>query len=214
MSWNIETGPHVIKLLSNSIAVNERATPHNSATCWSACRRSQHHWWSPVTSTSTSTTRPTFMSVSCPTSCPVIVYISTSTHRPTFTGIHSTCRSLKTTRASRCFRSTRRCCQTTRSSSPTAAVRCAVYDLNRVSSRSNWRGLDVDAFDADLQQYELFQTPPLDHETAFRCYDQTLRHILGQHAPLVTKRVYLRQSVAWYDSECRATKRTTRLMEC
>jgi len=92
----------------------------------------------------------------------------------------------------------------------------AVYDLNRVSSSTyklNWRGLDVDAFDADLQQSELFQAPPLDLETAFRCYDQTLRHILDRHAPLVTKRVSLRQSVEWYDSECRAIKRTTRRLE-
>jgi len=50
----------------------------------------------------------------------------------------------------------------------------------------NWRGLDVDAFDADLQQSELFQALPHDPETACRCYDQTLRHILDQHAPLVT----------------------------
>jgi len=77
----------------------------------------------------------------------------------------------------------------------------------------NWRGLDVDAFDADLQQSELFQAPPLDPETAFRCYDQTLRHLLNQHAPLITKRVSLRQSVAWYDSECRAMNRTTRRLE-
>ena len=71
----------------------------------------------------------------------------------------------------------------------------------------NWRGLD--AFDADLQQSNLFQAPPLDPETAFRCYDQTLHHILHQHAPLVTKRVSLRQSVAWYDSECHAMKRAS-----
>ena len=92
----------------------------------------------------------------------------------------------------------------------------AVYDLNRVSSSTyklNWRGLDVDAFDADLQQSELFQAPPLDLETAFRCYDQTLRHILDRHAPLVTKRVSLRQSVEWYDIECHAIKRTTRRLE-
>jgi len=65
----------------------------------------------------------------------------------------------------------------------------------------NWRRLDVDAFDADLQQSELFQAPPFDRETAFRCYDQTLRHILDRHAPLVTERVSLRQSVEWYDRE-------------
>ena len=77
----------------------------------------------------------------------------------------------------------------------------------------NWRGLDVDAFDADLQQSKLFQAPPLDPQTAFRCYDQTLRHLLDQHAPLITKRVSLRQSVEWYDSECHAMKRTTRRLE-
>ena len=65
----------------------------------------------------------------------------------------------------------------------------------------------------DLQQSELFQAPPLDPETAFRCYDQTLRHLLDQHAPLITKRVSLRQSVEWYDSECHAMKRTTRRLE-
>jgi len=40
----------------------------------------------------------------------------------------------------------------------------------------NWRGLDVDAFDANLQQSELFQAPPIDSETAFRCYDKTVHH--------------------------------------
>ena len=62
---------------------------------------------------------------------------------------------------------------------------------------------------------ELSQAPPLDPETAFRCYDQTLRHVLDQHAPLITNRVSLRQSVeCTYDSECRAMKRTTRRLEC
>ena len=56
----------------------------------------------------------------------------------------------------------------------------------------NWRALDVEAFEADLQQSELFLTPPLDPETAFSCYHQTLRQILDKHAPLVTKRVSVR----------------------
>lgn len=77
----------------------------------------------------------------------------------------------------------------------------------------NWRALDVEAFEADLQQSELSQTPPLDPETAFSCYHQTLRQILDKHAPLVTKRVSVRHSVAWYDSECRAMKRATRRLE-
>jgi len=77
----------------------------------------------------------------------------------------------------------------------------------------HWRALDVDAFDADLQQTELSRSPSLDPETAFSCYDQTLRQILDKHAPLVPKRVSLRKSVAWYDSECCVMKRTTRRLE-
>ena len=42
----------------------------------------------------------------------------------------------------------------------------------------NWRGLDVDAFDAYLQQ-----APALDPTTAFRCYDQTLQHLLDHPSP-------------------------------
>ena len=51
------------------------------------------------------------------------------------------------------------------------------------------------------------------HVNSISCYDQTLRQILDKHAPLVTKRVSLRKSAAWYDSECRVMEHTTRRLE-
>jgi len=77
----------------------------------------------------------------------------------------------------------------------------------------NWHALDVDALDADLQQSELYRTPPVDPETAFSCYDQTLHLILDKQASIVTKQVFSGQSTAWYDGECRTMKTTTRQLE-
>jgi len=46
----------------------------------------------------------------------------------------------------------------------------------------NWCALDVDSFDVDLQQSELYCTPPANPKTAFTRYDQTLRQFwTGMH---------------------------------
>ena len=53
----------------------------------------------------------------------------------------------------------------------------------------NWRGLDVDAFAADLQGSELIVTPPADIESGIDCYNATLRAILDKHAPTELKHI-------------------------
>ena len=55
--------------------------------------------------------------------------------------------------------------------------------------------------------------PSDDVNTASDRYDSTLKDLLDKQAPLKLKRLSLRQSVRWYDSECRVIKRLTRRLE-
>jgi len=66
----------------------------------------------------------------------------------------------------------------------------------------NWRGLDVDAFTADLVGSDLVVAPSDDVLCkAFDHYNTILRDLLDTHAPLILKRVSTRSSARWYDSE-------------
>jgi len=77
----------------------------------------------------------------------------------------------------------------------------------------HWRGLDVDAFTADLVGSGLVVAPSDDVSKAFDHYNTILRDLLDKHAPLILKRVSTRSSARWYDSECGDTKRVTRRLE-
>ena len=77
----------------------------------------------------------------------------------------------------------------------------------------NWRGIDIDAFAADLEQSSLVVMPTDDVIAAFECYNSTLLTLLNKHAPLRLKRVNTRPSARWYDNECRVIKRKTRTLE-
>jgi len=77
----------------------------------------------------------------------------------------------------------------------------------------NWRGIDIDAFAADLELSTLVVAPPDDIAAAFYCYNTTLLSLLNKHAPLKLKRVNTRPSARWSEDDCRATKRKTRTLE-
>jgi hypothetical protein len=57
----------------------------------------------------------------------------------------------------------------------------------------NWRGIDIDAFAADLEQSSLVVAPP-DDVAAFECYITTLLELLNKYAPSKLKRVNTRPS--------------------
>jgi len=81
------------------------------------------------------------------------------------------------------------------------------------STVRNWQSLDVDALVSDQSSSELVQSPPVDVDDAFTCYNSTLQSLLDKHAPLQTRRVSQRSTTWRYDDACRAAKRKTRKLE-
>jgi len=59
--------------------------------------------------------------------------------------------------------------------------------LTDIRTVRNWRSLDVNALVSDLSSSELVQSPPVDVDDAFACYNSTLRSLLDKHAPLQTR---------------------------
>jgi hypothetical protein len=73
--------------------------------------------------------------------------------------------------------------------------------------------LDVEAFARNVLQTDLIRVPPKDVQTAFSCYDLTLRSLPDQRVPVVHKRERHRVNARWFDNQCRAAKRDTRRLE-
>ena len=81
--------------------------------------------------------------------------------------------------------------------SQTPAASQADASLNYRQVR-NWRGIDIDAFAADLEQSNLVVMMPIDDViAAFDYYDATLLVLLTEHAPLKLKRINTRPSARW-----------------
>ena len=59
----------------------------------------------------------------------------------------------------------------------------------------HWRGIDIDAFTADLVQSTLVVTPPYDVVAAFEGFNATLSTLLNKYAPPKLKR----PSERWHD---------------
>ena len=92
-------------------------------------------------------------------------------------------------------------------------LRCIQHYSSTYCMKRPWRTFDYAAFERDLEQSSLVCSTPTDVNELFSAYNDTLASLLDAHAPLHRVRRSTRPSELWYDSECRATKRTTRKLE-
>ncbi|KAK2156513.1 hypothetical protein LSH36_211g01021 [Paralvinella palmiformis] len=71
----------------------------------------------------------------------------------------------------------------------------------------------TEAFLADLRVSSLVLDPPDDVDHLVDLYDNTLRDIVDQHAPLRTKEMPSRPMLPWYNKNIQAAKRHKRLKD-
>ncbi len=73
--------------------------------------------------------------------------------------------------------------------------------------------IDLDSFKLDMSESDLFRNPPNDLGGLVDCYNDCLKDIVNQHAPLITKDIPVRERRPWYTDEIRAAKRLRRKLE-
>ena len=97
----------------------------------------------------------------------------------------------------------------------TASVVCqhAAMQSSSTAIKRRWSTFDIDAFRRNLAESELINNPPEDCSQLVQLYDDTLKKLLDQHAPLRKCRPVRRPTAPWYDAHCRRVKATTRRLE-
>ena len=80
-------------------------------------------------------------------------------------------------------------------------------------SYRRYKSIDKEAFLADLRVSSLVLDPPDDVDHLVDLYDNTLRDIVDQHAPLRTKEMPSRPMLPWYNKNIQAAKRHRRYCE-
>ncbi|KAK2169189.1 hypothetical protein LSH36_12g34021 [Paralvinella palmiformis] len=83
----------------------------------------------------------------------------------------------------------------------------------KVISYRRYKSIDKEAFLADLRVSSLVMDPPDDVDHLVDLYDNTLRDIVDQHAPLRTKEMPSRPMLPWYNKNIQAAKRHRRYCE-
>ena len=63
------------------------------------------------------------------------------------------------------------------------------------------KSIDLDTFRNDLAVSELCQKTHKEFNELVECYNKTLTHVLGKHAPLQRKIIHQRQRVPWYSDQ-------------
>ena len=80
-----------------------------------------------------------------------------------------------------------------------------------------WKKLDMAAFITSLRSSALCEdTDTLQQMSADELcdvYDDTLRRIVDQHVPSYTATIRDRRLSPWYDDDCRASRRRSRMLE-
>jgi len=80
-----------------------------------------------------------------------------------------------------------------------------------------WKRLDRSAFTASLRSSALCNDvsvlQQMSVDELFDVYDNTMRQIVDQHVPARTVRTRHRRLSPWFDGECRASRRRSRLLE-
>lgn len=73
--------------------------------------------------------------------------------------------------------------------------------------------LDIDSFCEDVRNSSIVQEQPMDLDSAVHQYDNVLRSLLDQHAPLRKRLVTIRPAAPWYSPNVAAEKRIKRRLE-
>jgi len=80
-----------------------------------------------------------------------------------------------------------------------------------------WKKLNVEAFTASIRSSELCddvkKLQQLSADEMFDLYDGTLRRIVDEHVPAYSATVRERHLRPWFDDECRASRRRSRMLE-
>ena len=82
-----------------------------------------------------------------------------------------------------------------------------------ISFRKPLSAIDVDTLKLAIAESELCKHTPSNLTELALLYDVTLSDVLEQHAPVKTKKVFLRPQVPWYTDSIRAEKRKKRRAE-
>ena len=83
----------------------------------------------------------------------------------------------------------------------------------KVISYSKYKSIDQDAFLANLRVFSLVLDPLDDVDHLVNLYNNTLRDIVDEHAPLRTKELPRRLMLAWYNKNIQTPKRHRRYCE-
>lgn len=78
---------------------------------------------------------------------------------------------------------------------------------NKVISSRKLRFLDIDSFCEDVRNYSIVQEQSMDLDSAVHQYDNVLRSLLDQHAPLRKRLVTIRPAAPWYSPTVAADER-------
>ena len=80
-----------------------------------------------------------------------------------------------------------------------------------------WKDLDIAALTCDIDESSLTSADVRSSWTsvseAVQQYDDTLKHIIDKHAPVITKEVKIRPNTSWYTSDIAQEKRKRRKLE-
>ena len=79
--------------------------------------------------------------------------------------------------------------------------------------RRAWRSFNYDDFCSDLRHSTLLGSSASDVDELVAAYDNVLPSLLDVHAPNRIVRQSMRPSQHWYDAECSAMRRKTRVLE-
>ncbi|XP_068719650.1 uncharacterized protein [Montipora capricornis] len=83
----------------------------------------------------------------------------------------------------------------------------------KTASYRKLKSIDMNAFQLAIADSDLYLDPPDNPEDLAMCYNNTLKKILDDHAPLVTRTAINRPRVSWITEEIRASKRERRRAE-
>jgi len=92
-----------------------------------------------------------------------------------------------------------------------------IYSISSSRTIRNWKKFDVEAFRTYLRESVLCSDPghfqEKSAEELFHIYDGTVRRIVDFHAPTSSVKVRDRRLSPWFDGECRASRRQSRMLE-
>ena len=85
--------------------------------------------------------------------------------------------------------------------------------LEKTISYRKLKSIDLHSFQSDLAATDLCRNPSEALEDLAKCYNSTLKVVLDEHAPLITRPIKERPCVPWFSEEIKTAKRERRKAE-